>query len=136
MRDLLFYFLCFLSISSYSQNTYTPEKGSRERKEILDIFREDFGDEKKQILFKVEHFKINGEWACALVTPLKNNVEYSEPRWDLFNKINGKWKAVEWSEGIEIQDDLELIDLPIQNGRIAKLIVDKFPTCSMSIFRK
>ena len=35
----------------------------------------DFGEEKKQILFKVEHFKINGEWACAMVSPLKNNVE-------------------------------------------------------------
>ena len=136
MRNLLFYFLCFLSINSYSQNTYTPEKGSRERKEILDIFREDFVNDKNQILFKVEHFKINGEWACAGVTPLKNNVEYAEPRWDLFNKINGKWKAVDWSKGIEIQDDFELIDLPIQNGRIAKLIIKKFPTCSMSIFGK
>ncbi len=136
MRNLLFYFLCFLSINSYSQNTYTPEKGSRERKEILDIFREAFVNDKNQILFKVEHFKINGEWACALVTPLKNNVEYAEPRWDLFNKINGKWKAVDWSIGIEIQDDFELIDLPIQNGRIAKLIIKKFPTCSMSIFGK
>ena len=136
MRNLLFYFLCFLSINSYSQNTYTPEKGSRERKEILDIFREAFVNDKNQILFKVEHFKINGEWACALVNPLKNNVEYAEPRWDLFNKINGKWKAVDWSKGIEIQDDFELIDLPIQNGRIAKLIIKKFPTCSMSIFGK
>ena len=67
---------------------------------------------------------------------IKNNVEYAEPRWDLFNKINGKWKAVDWSKGIEIQDDFELIDLPIQNGRIAKLIIKKFPTCSMSIFGK
>ena len=136
MRNLLLYFLYFLSIISYSQNTYTPDKGSTERKEILDIFREDFGEEKKQILFKVEHFKINGEWACAMVTPLKNNVEYAEPRWGLFNKINGKWEKVDWSKRIEIRDDFELIDLPTQNGRIAKLIVKKYPTCPMSIFGK
>jgi hypothetical protein len=136
MRILLIFILCFFSTSSFSQNTYTPDKGSKERKEILDIFREDFGDQKKQILFKVEHFKINGEWACVMVTPLKNNVEYAEPRWDLFNKIKGKWKQVDWSKGIEIQDDFELIDFPIQNGRIAKLIVNKYPKCSMSIFRK
>jgi hypothetical protein len=136
MRNLLLYFLYFLSIISYSQNTYTPDKGSKERKEILDIFREDFGEEKKQILFKVEHFKINGEWACAMVTPLKNNVEYAEPRWGLFNKINGKWEKVDWSKRIEIRDDFELIDLPTQNGRIAKLIVKKYPTCPMSIFGK
>ena len=136
MRSLLFYFLCFLSINSYSQNTYTPDKGSTDRKEILDIFREDFGEDKKQILFKVEHFKINGEWACAMVSPLKNNVEIAEPRWGLFNKVGGKWKGVDWSKELDIQDDFELIDLPIQNGRIAKLLVKKYHTCSMEIFGK
>ena len=136
MRTLFFYFLCFLSINSYSQSTYTPEKGSKERKEILDIFRKDFSDQKEQILFRVEHFKISQNWACAYVTPLKNNSEYAEPRWDLFNKINGRWQKVDWFKGIEIQDDFELIDLPTQNGRIAKLIVNKYPTCSISIFAK
>jgi hypothetical protein len=71
-----------------------------------------------------------------MVTPLKNNVEYAEPRWGLFNKINGKWEKVDWSKRIEIRDDFELIDLPTQNGRIAKLIVKKYPTCPMSIFGK
>ena len=136
MKYYLFCFLCFLSISVYSQKTYTPEKGSSERKEILDIFREDFSIEKNQILFKVEHFKVNGQWACALVTPLKNNKVYAEPRWGLFNKVGGKWKEVDWSKGIDIQDDFELIDLPIQNGRIAKLILKKYPSCSMEIFGK
>ncbi len=136
MKILFFYLFCFLSVTSYSQNTYTPEKGSKERKEILDIFREDFSTEKNEILFKVDHFKVNGNWACALVTPLKNNVEVAEPRWDLFNKVAGKWKQVNWSKGIHIQDDFELIDLPTPNGRIAKLIVKKYPTCSMSIFVK
>jgi hypothetical protein len=136
MRFLLHLILSFISISLYSQNTYTPDKGTPERKEILDIFREDFGEEKKQILFKVEHFKINGEWACAQVTPLKNNMAYAEPRWDLFNKINGQWKKVEWWTDVEIIDDFELIDLPIQNGRIANIIVKKYPKCSMDIFRK
>ena len=122
--------------SFFSQNTYTPDKGSKERKEILDIFREDFSTEKNEILFKVDHFKINGNWACAFVTPLKNNVEVGEPRWGLFNKVAGKWKQVNWSKGINIQDDFELIDLPTPNGRIAKLIVKKYPSCSMSIFAK
>ena len=136
MRTLFLYFFMLLSITSYSQTTYTPEKGSKERKEILDIFREDFSTEKNQILFRVEHFKVNGNWACALVTPLRNNVECAEPRWDLFNKVSGRWVHANWSEGIDFQDDFELIDLPIQNGRIAKLIVRKYPTCSMSIFGK
>jgi hypothetical protein len=56
------FFLLFLLISTltYSQKTYTPTKGSSERKEIMDIFREDYGSEKNEILFKVEHLLING----------------------------------------------------------------------------
>ena len=57
MKILFLSLLCFLSIHSFSQNTYTPDKGSNERKEILDIFREDFSTEKNEILFKVEHLK-------------------------------------------------------------------------------
>lgn len=135
MRNFLVYFFCFASYIAYSQNTYSPEKGSKDRKEILDIFREDF-EEKDKILFKVNHFLINGNWACALVTPLKNNVECADPRWGLFNKVEGKWREVKWQQDIETENDFELIDLPRQNGRIAKLIVKKYPTCSISIFSK
>jgi hypothetical protein len=136
MKTFLILFISCLTITSYAQNAYTPEKGSVERKEILDIFREDFGAEKNKILFKVEHFLISGNWACANVIPLKNNVEYGEPRWDLFNKQGGRWKSVDWSTGIQFQDDFELIDLPTQNKRIARLIVKKYPSCPMAIFRK
>ena len=136
MKILLLCFFSILTINTYAQNAYTPEKGSADRNEILDIFREDFATEKNKILFKVSHFLISGNWACAYVIPLKNNVEYGEPRWDLFNKSGGKWKSVEWSTGIQFQDDFELIDLPIQNKRIARLIIKKYPSCPMSIFGK
>jgi len=136
MKIFLLCFFTILTINSYAQNAYTPEKGSADRKEILDIFREDFGAEKNKILFKVEHFLISGNWACAYVLPLKNNVVFTEPSWGLFNKSGGRWKEIDWDKGIEIQDDFELIDLPIQNKRIARLIVKKYPTCPMSIFGK
>lgn len=130
--------LLFLTTSSFifSQKTYTPPKGSSERKEIMDIFREDFGSEKNEILFKVDHLLINGNCACAYVTPLKNNQVYGEPRWDLFKKSNGSWRAVNWKDGIDFQNDFEMIDLPRKNDRIAKQIVRLHPTCSMSIFGK
>ena len=132
------FFLLFLLISTftYSQKTYTPPKGSSERKEIMDLFREDFGSEKNEILFKVEHLLINGNWACAYVTPLKNNEIYAEPRWDLFNKSNGRWRSVKWQEGVNFQNDFEMIDLPRKNDRIATQIVRLHPSCSMSIFGK
>jgi hypothetical protein len=133
MRLLLIYCLCFLSVITYAQNTYTPEKGSKERKEILDIFRKDYD---QQTVFKVAHFKINGNWAAVSVTPMKNNKEINDGFWGLFNKDRGKWKEVDWSKGIEFKDDFELIDFPTLNGRIAKLIVKKYPTCSMSIFKE
>jgi hypothetical protein len=132
------FFLLFLTASSFifSQKTYTPPKGSSERKEIMDIFREDFGSEKNEILFKVDHLLINGNCACAYVTPLKNNQVYGEPRWDLLKKSNGSWRAVNWKDGIDFQNDFEMIDLPRKNDRIAKQIVRLHPTCSMSIFGK
>lgn len=133
MRILLLYCLYFLSINSYSQNTYTPEKGFKERKEILDVLRKDYD---QQTLFKVEHFKVNGNWAAVLVTPLKNNEEVNDGFWGLFNKVSEEWKELDWSEGIDFQDGFELIDLPTQNGKIAKLIVKKYPTCPMTIFGK
>ena len=83
MRNLLFYFLFLLTVNSFSQNTYTPEKGSKERKEILDILRKDYD---QQTVFKVKHFKINGNWAAVRVIPLKNNKDVNDGFWSLFNK--------------------------------------------------
>jgi hypothetical protein len=134
MKYSMFILLILVSLKLSAQKVYTPQKGTPERTEILDIFREDFGEEKSQILFKVEHFLISGNWACAYVTPLKNNKEVGDPRWDLFQKINGSWKSVKWEENIEFQDDFEMIDFPQQNSRIAKEIVRNFPGCPMSIF--
>ena len=135
MQRLLLFCL-FISVSCYAQKAYIPKEGSNERKEILDIFREDFGEEKNKISVKVNHFSVNKNWACASVTPMKDNIEYAEPRWSLFNKVGGVWKEVNWSDGIDLKDDFELIDLPEQNGRVAKLIVKKYPSCPMDIFGK
>ena len=135
MKRLLLFCL-FIGVSCYAQKAYIPKEGSKERKEILDIFREDFGEEKNKISVKVNHFSVNKNWACASVTPMKDNIEYAEPRWSLFNKVGGVWKEVNWSDGIDLKDDFELIDLPEQNGRAAKLIVKKYPSCPMDIFGK
>jgi hypothetical protein len=136
MKNSILIFFLILNMNLFAQKAITPDKGSSDRKVILDILRKDFGEEKNQILFKVNHFLISGSWACVMVTPLKNNSEEAEPRWNLLNRVGEKWKIVNWSKGIEIQDDFELIDLPIQNQRIAKLIIKKYPTCPMAIFGK
>lgn len=134
MRAIFILSAILISTYLFSQKAYTPEKGSKERTEILNIFREDFGEEKSSILFKVDHFLIKNNWACASVSPLKNGASYGEPRWGFFQNINETWTKVNWSQGIEFNDDFELIDLPQKNSRIAILIVNKFPQCSMEIF--
>jgi hypothetical protein len=136
MKAIYIFTFIFLVTNLIGQKAYTQEKGSKDRKEILDIFREAFGEEKSSVIFKVNHFLIKNNWACALVTPLKNGAEYAEPRWGLFQKVNSSWDQVNWAEGIEFEDDFELIDLPNQNSRIAKIIVKKYPKCSMDIFSK
>jgi hypothetical protein len=136
IRILLLMQFIFLSLSSFSQNPTTPPKGSKDRKEILDIFREDFGEDKAKTLFRVEHFLIQNGWACAYVTPLQNNVEIADSRWDLFQLQNGKWVQIKWYIGVELNDDFELIDLPSQYSRVSKIIVKKYPSCPMAIFPK
>ena len=134
MKKIILSIFLLLATLGFSQSTFIPEKNSKNRKDIMDIFREDFSKSDK-IIFRVEHFLISQNWACAEVTPLKDNVEYSEPRWGLFNLIGGKWKLIEWSKFIEVENDFELIDLPKQNSNIAKLIVKKYK-CSITIFKK
>ena len=133
---LVLFLLLFISssITSYSQKPISPQKGSVERNAMLDIFRKDFTNYNTKILFKVHHFLIQNGWACVSVTPLENNIEIAEPRWNLFQFTNGRWNKVEWSKGIQFEDDFELIDRPIQNSRISKIIVKKFPSCPMTIF--
>ena len=136
MKKRLFLFCLLIGVGCYAQKAHVPKEGSKERNEILNILREGFGEEKNEILIRVDHFLLNRNWACVSVTPLKDNIEYTEPSWSLFKKVGGVWEAVNWPDGIEFNDDFELIDLPKQNGRVAKLIVEKYPSCPMDIFDK
>lgn len=133
LKKLILVFFVLINVNSYSQSVYEPIKGSAERKEILDIFRLDC---ENKCQFKVHHFLISGNWACANVTPLMGGEEDGEPRWGLFNRVSGKWREVDWSNGEELENDFELIDTPMQNSRVAKLIVKKYPGCPMAIFPK
>jgi hypothetical protein len=133
MKKLLLLFL-LIGAGCATQKVYVPAEGSAERREIIDLFREGFGEGRDEITFEINHFLVHKNWACASVTPRKDNVEVTDPWWSLFNKVDGVWQTVDWSEGLAFEDDFELIDLPAQNSRVAKLIVEKYPTCPMDIF--
>lgn len=52
------------AIGALAQTVYTPEKGSTERKAILDALRVPVEKNLKQkIVFAAEHFNVSGNWA-------------------------------------------------------------------------
>jgi hypothetical protein len=133
MRILLIFILVQLGVESLAQKPYTPPPGSTERKEILDILRKDYDP---RVLFIVNHFLIKRDWACLSVLPQLDKKDYSEPFWVLLSKKGGRWVKMNWTEGLEFEDEFDVIDLPKQNGRVAKMIVRKYPDCPMDIFSK
>lgn len=110
-KTILITVLLFCSTSLVSsQQVYTPDKGSPERKAILDALRVPVERELKQrIVFVTDNFKIKGNWAFVSGRPTtpsggKPNLkgtkfEGAEDMFDnnffgLLKKTNRKWKVV------------------------------------------
>lgn len=94
-----------------AQQVYTPERGSAERKAILDALRVPVERELKQkVVFVADQFNVQGTW--ALVGGTLQNAEGGEPNWSitpyaeakeegffdnnyfaLLRKTAGKWKV-------------------------------------------
>lgn len=98
------------AIFASAQSVYSPEKGSAERKAILDALRIPVErDLKQKIVFVTDDLKVQGNWAFASGTPTKpdggrpnlKNTAWAEMG-DLFDdnffgllrKSNGKWRVV------------------------------------------
>lgn len=75
----------------------TPQKGSAERKAILDAFRTVWlkNSEIKSVIFNVDRMSVKNGWAYIQVTPQSpdgsNNYETEGA---LLRKTSGKWKVV------------------------------------------
>lgn len=112
MLKLLPLLLITLSIVSgvSAQSVYTPEKGSPERKAILDALRIPVErDLKQKIVFVTDELKVQGTWAFASGRPTKpdgSNPDLRGTAWEdaedmfdnnffgLLRKTNGKWRVV------------------------------------------
>lgn len=104
------FLVCFAVAVSLGQDVYTPEKGTPERKAILDALRIPVERTMKQpIVFVADNFKVQGNWAFVSGTPQNSSggrPDLSITRWkgseDLFDdnffgllkKTAGKWKVV------------------------------------------
>src|SRR5215218_10869825 len=62
--------IVLFSISSLGQTAYTPEKGSAERKAILDALRIPVErDLKQRVVFNTDNFKVSRNWAFVSGSP-------------------------------------------------------------------
>ncbi len=114
---LIFIFSCTL-VDVFAQRTYTPEKGSVERKAILNSLRLPVEKELKQkIVFNADHFKVQGNWAFISGspqtsssgrrpdyrnTPYRDAVDsgaFDNNFFALLKKTSGKWKVVKRALG-------------------------------------
>ncbi len=100
-----------------AQQVYTPERGSAERKAILDTLRVPVERELKQkVVFVADQFNVQGTW--AFVGGTLQNAEGGEPNWSitpyaeakeegffdnnyfaLLRKTAGKWKVTSKAVG-------------------------------------
>jgi hypothetical protein len=110
-----FALLLFAALSADAQVVFTPEKGSLERKAILDVLRIPVErDLKQRIVFVADDFKVQGNWAFVSGTPTTPNGgrpnlkgtawEDAEDLFDdnffgLLQKRSGKWRVVAYALG-------------------------------------
>ncbi len=114
LKKLTLYFLITIAAAATAaaQSAYTPEKGSPERKAILDALRVPVERELRQkIVFVADNFKVQGTWAFVGGTPQSANggepdyrgTIYFEAKKDgifdnnffaLLRKAGGKWRVV------------------------------------------
>ena len=101
----------------FGQTAYTPEKGSPERKAILDALRIPVERDLKQpIVFVADNFKVLGTWAFISGTPQATSggapnyagTKYAEAEnegafdnnfFALLRKTSGKWRVTTYAIG-------------------------------------
>ena len=126
---------CFLMLSKPAQadrnEPYTPLKGSPERKAIMDSIRlhmKNNGD----MVFKVEHLKIRGEWGWIETSPQsRDGKSQFEGVNALLKKQKGRWK-VQYMRPCcgECEDDPVCSD----DKRFFEMLKKKYPGTSTDIF--
>jgi len=117
-RALPFLFvLIAAAVGVSAQSVYTPDKGSPERKAILDALRVPVErDLKQKVVFATDHFKVQGTWAYVSGTPQNSaggDPDYSKTKYTeqfdtgafdnnffaLLRKTGGRWKVTHYLIG-------------------------------------
>jgi hypothetical protein len=96
---------------------YTPERGTQERKAIVDALRVPIEKQLKQsVIFKIDHLKVQSGWAFLLAQPQRpdgSSLDYSGTVYQdaidagafddgvigLLHNTNGKWRVAQFVIG-------------------------------------
>ena len=119
--------------SATKTGTYTPAKGSEDRKAIMDalrvVIRKMSGLE---VIFVVRHLKINKGWAWVETDPESaDGKNHYQPMVGLLHKKNGRWTYIEGPPEFAIcEEDPDCVD----TARYFKKLVRKYPAASPDIF--
>lgn len=116
-RLLPIFFILVAAVSATSQAVHEPEKGSPERKAILDALRIPVErDLKQKVVFVADNFKVQGNFAFVGGTPQATNggdPDYSRTKYAdqfdtgafdnnffaLLKKTGGKWRVTHYAIG-------------------------------------
>ena len=119
MQKALFLLIAvtLIAAAANAQSVYTPERGSAERKAILDALRVPVEkDLRQKVIFVTDTFNVQGSWAFVSGTPQNSNGEtpnYSGTKYGdavdsgafdnnffaLLKKTAGKWKVTTYAIG-------------------------------------
>jgi hypothetical protein len=113
---------------------HTPEKGSAERKAIMDALREVFFKGSGQrVVFQVNHLKVHQGWAWADVTPLDDKGKaVAEGGPNLLHYEKGAWVVADLT-GVEDDPDNPMGPMD-PTARYIKNLQKKFPGVPADIF--
>lgn len=114
---LIILLVLITAFGASGQSAYEPEKGSPERKAILDALRIPVErDLKQKVVFVADNFKVQGNWAFVGGTPQNSSggaPDYSRTKYAdafesgafdnnffaLLKKTAGKWKVTTYAIG-------------------------------------
>src|SRR5690349_8102388 len=140
-KRLFILFACFALnaylVSAQSASAlHTPEKGSAERKAIMDALREEYlKGSGQRVIFQVNHLKVHQGWAWADVTPLDDKSKpVGEGGPNLLHYEKGAWVVVDLT-GVEEDPDDPLGPMD-PTPRYIKNLQKKFPGVPSDIFPK
>ncbi|HZS45929.1 MAG TPA: hypothetical protein VFC63_12570 [Blastocatellia bacterium] len=125
-----------VAVGQSPDTAHTPEKGSAERKAIMDALREDFKKANdQQVVFQVNYLKVHNGWAWTDTTPLDaKGKPVAEGGTSLLHNVSGTWQVIDLSTISEDPDNP--MGQEEASPGFVKNLRKKYPDVPLDIFPK